>query len=226
MVPESHIMLPLEPGDQARRQPKAVRDDQPLSGVFRVMYFLATAILTLLVLVTAITAFYDPPEGTSDDFDFGLEGTVVQVDDSKADYNRNVSLIFQVTSAALFATAILGLGSRFNPLRAALVLGGIAVYLTGVGFWAESSDQWLGFLTTIVNFAVLGIGFLWLEEGLPLGPTGEVRRMEIPAAVPIASAPPPPAPPPPPPAYTPPPPPPPSLEQSPIEPPQSISEED
>ena len=203
-----------------------MRDDQPLSGVFRVMYCLATATLTLLVLVTALTAFYDPPEGTSDDFDFGLEGTVVQVDDSKADYNRNVSLIFQVTSAALFATAILGLGSRFNPLRAALVLGGIAVYLTGVGFWAESSEQWLGFLTTLINFAVLGIGFLWLEEGLPLGPTGEVRRMEIPAAATVSAtpAPAPAAPPPPPAAYAPPPPP--SVEHSPTEPPQNISEED
>ena len=190
------------------------------------MYFLATAILTLLVLVTAITAFYDPPEGTSDDFDFGLEGTVVEVDDSKADYNRNVSLIFQVTSAALFATAILGLGSRFNPLRAALMLGGIGVYLTGVGFWAESTDQWLGFLTTLVNFAVLGVGFLWLEEGLPLGPTGEVRHMEISAAATVSAtpAPAPAAPPPPPAAYAPPPPP--SVEHSPTEPPQNISEED
>jgi hypothetical protein len=106
------------------------------------------------------------------------------------------------------------------------MLGGVAVYLTGVGFWAESSDQWLGFLTTFVNFAVLGIGFLWLEDGLPLGPTGEVRRMEIPAAVPISSAAPPPAPPPPPSSYAAPPPPPSSVEQPRSEPPQNVSEED
>jgi hypothetical protein len=167
------------------------------------MYFLATAVVTLLVIVSAITAFYDAPEGSDDtDFDVGF----VQADEDRQDYNRNVSLILQVTSAGLFATAILGLGSRFNTLRAALMLGGLGVYLTGVGFWASSSDQWLGFLTTVVNFAVLGIGFMWLEEGLPLQPGGDVRRLEIPPAGP-AGAPgaPPPPPPPPPPSFSPPP---------------------
>lgn len=176
----------------------AGRDEPPLSGVFRVMYFLATTVVTLFVIISALTAFYDGPEGTQDPgFGLGFENTITGVDDEQNDYNRNVSLILQVTSAALFATAVLGLGSRFNPLRAALVLSGLLVYLVGVGFWAQSSDQWLGFVTTVANFAVLGVGFLWLEEGLPLESKQEVRRIAIPpTAAPIAAAPPPPPPPP------------------------------
>jgi hypothetical protein len=166
------------------------------------MYFLAMAVVTLLVIVSAITAFYDGPDDSqSPDADFGIEDTLIPANEAQADYNRNVSLILQVTSAGLFATAVLGLGSRFNPLRGALVLGGLAVYLAGVGFWAESSDQWLGFLMTLGNFLILGIGFLWLEEGLPLEPR-EVRRIDLSPSravpAPVVASPPPPPPPPPP----------------------------
>ena len=45
--------------------PLTNRADAPLSGVFRVVYFLATGVACLLVVVTAITAFYSPPEGDS-----------------------------------------------------------------------------------------------------------------------------------------------------------------
>jgi len=172
------------------------------------MYFLATTVVTLLVIVSALTAFYDGPEGTEDpDFGFGFENEIVQADADQEDYNRNVSLILQVTSAGLFATAVLGLGSRFNPLRASLMLGGLLVYLVSVGFWAQASDQWLGFVTTVLNFAVLGVGFLWLEEGLPLESKQEIRRIEIPpgGAAAVASPPSPPPPPPPPPVTSEPP---------------------
>jgi hypothetical protein len=182
-------------------------DDQPLTGVFRVVYFLATAVVTLMLVLSAIAAFYDgPDEGTGGDFGFGLEEAVS--DTSQDNYNRNVSLILTVVSAGLFATSILGLGSRFNPLRAGLLLGGLLVYITGMGFWASSSDQWIGFFTSLVSFAVLGVGFLYLEEGIPLGAPTEVRRIEIPATsaanpTPATAAPPPT--PPPPPLFTPPP---------------------
>jgi hypothetical protein len=202
----------------------AVRDDQPLSGVFRVMYFLAMAIVTLLVLVSAITAFYDSPDSESPGVLEPEVDVIFPADESQQDYNRNVSLILQVTSAALFATAVLGLGSRFNPLRGSLVLGGLLTYLVGVGYWAESSDQWLGFVTTLANFAILGIGFLWLEEGLPLEPKREVRRIEIPPAGGVVAAPPPPPPPAPPPP--PPPPPPASRFQPPVSPPPDAAAED
>jgi hypothetical protein len=163
------------------------------------MYFLATTVVTLLLIVSALTAFYDGPDGTADpDFGFGFENEIVQADAEQEDYNRNVSLILQVTSAGLFATAVLGLGSRFNPLRASLMLAGLLVYLVGVGFWAQSSDQWLGFVTTALNFAVLGAGFLWLEEGLPLEPKPQAPRIEIPPAGAAISSPSPPPPPPPP----------------------------
>src|SRR3990172_9011981 len=45
--------------------PLATRADAPLSGVFRVVYFLAVGVTSLFVVVTAITAFYSPPEGDS-----------------------------------------------------------------------------------------------------------------------------------------------------------------
>jgi hypothetical protein len=184
------------------------REEPPLSGVFRVVYFLTLAVVTLMVVVSAIVAFYDEPSaGTVDEFGFGFEEGIG--DDSQENYRRNVSLILTITSAGLFATSILGLGSRFNPLRSGLLLGGLLVYLTGVGFWASSSDQWIGFVMTALNFAVLGGGFLYLEEGLPLGPTGSVRRLEISPSGSLDTAasppvPPPPVPPPPP-TFTPPP---------------------
>jgi hypothetical protein len=174
------------------------RDDPPLSGFLRVIYTLITAGVAFMVLLTAVTAFYDPPDNDTADFGFGFDGGSEGADDSRDDYNRNVSLIFAATSAGLFGTAILGLGSRFNPIRSALLLGGAFAYWTSIGFWVGSSDQWVGFLLTLVNFAVLGVGFLYLDEGLPLEPK-VVRRIEIPPAgsgggaiAPVSSAPPPP----------------------------------
>lgn len=196
----------------------AGREEPPLSGVFRVMYFLATAVVTLLVVVSAVTAFYDgPDEPASGALEFGFEDAINPADEAEEDYNRNLALILQVTSAGLFATAVLGLGSRFNPIRASLMLGGLLTYLMGVGYWAASADQWLGFMTTVANFAILGIGFLWLEEGLPLDSKQKVRRIEIPPAGPGVAAPPqPPAPPPPP---------PPSMFQPPASRPEAVAED-
>lgn len=185
------------------------REDPPLSGVFRVVYFLATAVVTLMVVVSAIVAFYDEPsEAGVDEFGFGFQEGIT--DDSQENYRRNVALILSITSGGLFATSILGLGSRFNPLRSGLLLGGLLVYLASVGFWASSSDQWVGFIMTALNFAVLGGGFLYLEEGLPLGAPTPVRRLEIAPGnatgpPPAAAASPPPVPPPPPPTFAPPP---------------------
>ena len=182
----------------------ARRDDAPLSGFFRVIYALTTAGVAFMVILTAITAFYDPPDDEASDFGFGFQAGVS--DDSRDDYNRNVSLIFAATSAGLFGTAILGLGSRFNPIRSALLLGGGLAYGTSIGFWAASSDQWLGFLLTLTNFVVMGVGFVYLEDGLPLEAT-TVRRLEIPPSGfgERHTAPPAAPPPPPPPQFAPPP---------------------
>ena len=68
----------------------------------------------------------------------------------------------------MFAAAILGFGSRFNPLRAGLILGALVLFLTAMGFWAAASDKWIGFLMTLINFGVLAGCYVFLEEGLPL----------------------------------------------------------
>jgi hypothetical protein len=183
------------------------RPDPPHSGVFRSIYFLAVAAVALFLVLTAVLGFYDPPEGTPIDIPTGFEETGSQAQaaqDDRQDYNRNVSLILAAVSAAVFAAAILGLGSRFNPLRAGLLLGGLIIFLTAMGFWSSSSDQAIGFLMALINFGVLAGCILYLEDGIPMGPREPPRRLE---ASDIAAHPTPPgqttAPSPPPPAMTP-----------------------
>jgi hypothetical protein len=210
------------------------RPDPAHSGVLRTIYFLALAAVAFFTVLTAVRGFYDPPDGNSVDFPPGFEepgggSDFQQAQDDRHDYNRNVSLIFTAVSAAVFAAAILGLGSRFNPLRAGLVLSALVLFLTGMGFWADASDKWIGFLMALINFGVLAGCYLFLEEGLPLNPREPPRRL-----APSDIAPPPPSPlPPAPPPRTPPPtdfepsaPPPPSNEPPPTrtEPPPPMSD--
>lgn len=155
--------------------------DAPLAGLFRVVYALSAAVLTAAVVLTAIFAFYDAPGGDGEEFGgFDESNGFAQEDESDGNYRRNVSLILMVTSAGVFATSVLGLGSRFNALRSGLLLGGLAMYLTGVGFWSDGNDQWIGFVLTLIAFAALAGSFAWLDEGLPLGGAkpGE-RRLDI-----------------------------------------------
>jgi len=174
------------------------RPDPPHSGVFRTIYFLAVAATAFFVILTAVLGFYDPPDGNPLDISPGFEdsGSVSQADDDRADYNRNVSLIMAAVSGAVYAAAILGLGSRFNPLRAGLVLGGLVIFLTAMGFWSGSSDQSIGFLMALINFAVLVGCILYIEEGLPMSPREPPRRLAPSDIAPHAPAPPPSAPPP------------------------------
>jgi hypothetical protein len=255
----------------------ATSADAPLSGVFRVVYFLATGVACLLVVVTAITAFYDPPEGDGgfpgdgnlfgpdssfepttervdlDEFlDAVTNGEVdyVEVDGTKLtytlfsgftryeteieegdtvrgvlsdaglepfefppieeqsssgdegdnnereDYNRNVSLIFVATAAGAFAVAIFGLGARFSPLRAGLMLGGLLLFLTGMGYWADSTSEWLGFVSATAILLLLAAGFPSLDDGFPLraAPHTPPRRLtEEDVTIPREDEPPPPA---------------------------------
>jgi len=171
--------------------PHPARPDAPHSGVLRTIYFLAVAAVALFLVLTALLAFYDPPDGDPLDFTPGFEDSgAQQTQDDQADYNRNVTLIFAAVSAAVFAAAILGLGSRFHPLRAGLVLGGLVVFLVAMGFWAGSSDQWIGFLMTLINFGVLAGCYLFLEEGLPLSGGEPPRRMAPADIAPRPSTPP------------------------------------
>jgi len=169
------------------------RPDPPHSGVFRTIYFLAVAVVAFFVVVTAVLGFYDPPEGAPLDFPPGFEGSGSEFQAAQSerdDYNRNVSLIFAAVSAAVFTAAILGLGSRFNPLRSGLVLGGLVIFLTAMGFWVGSSDQSIGFLMALINFAVLVGCILYVEDGLPMGPREPPRRLAPSDIAPSVPAPP------------------------------------
>jgi hypothetical protein len=177
--------------------PHPARPDPPHSGVVRSLYFLALAAVVFFTALTAIIGFYDPPSGNSIDIAPGFEetgGTDLQEgQDDQADYSRNVSLILAAASAAVFAVAVLGLGARFNPLRAGLLLGGLIIFLTAMGFWSSSSDKWIGFLMSLINLAVLGGCALYLEDGLPMTPREPPRRLEAADIASPVAAPPPPA---------------------------------
>lgn len=129
--------------------------------------------------------------------DDSLAGDAFAGDADDGDYERNIMIILAVIASALFAAAVLGLGSRFNPLRAGLLGGGLVVFLTAMVFWGGASNDWLGFPAALVAFVVLAAGFPFLEDGLPMG-----ERRPPPAAGAISFTPGPPAdplPPPPPP---------------------------
>ncbi len=171
--------------------------DAPLSGLFRVVYFLAVAVVAVFLVVTAIASFYEAPSSDSvnpNDFVPGTFTTPLAAANDHDDYNRNVTLILIAVSAGAFAASILAFGSRFNPLRAGLLLGGLLIYLFGIGFWTGASNQWTGFLMSLIAFAVLAGSFAFLEEGLPPQylERRPVVRMDIPPAAPVSPLEPPP----------------------------------
>ena len=174
--------------------PHPARPDPPHSGVVRTIYFLAVAAAAIFVAITAVVGFYDPPAGDTA-FPSGFEESSIASDSQqeREDYNRNVTLILSAISAAVFAAAILGLGSRFNPLRAGLILGGLIIFLVAMGFWASSSDKWIGFLMTLVNLGALIGSSIGLEEGLPMRPREPARRLQPADIAPSPASPPPPA---------------------------------
>jgi len=159
--------------------PHPARSDPPHSGVVRTVYFLAVAVAAIFVAITAVVGFYEPPAGdTALPSGFEESSIATGAQQEKEDYNRNVTLILSAVSAAAFAAVILGLGSRFNPLRAGVILGGLIIFLVAMGFWASSSDKWIGFLMTLVNFGALLGSYVGLEEGLPMRPREPPRRLQ------------------------------------------------
>jgi hypothetical protein len=100
--------------------------------------------------------------------DDSLAGGALSVTADDGDYERNIMIILTVIASALFAAAVLGLGRRFNPLRAGLLGGGLIVFLTAMIYWGDASNDWLGFLVSLVTFVVLAAAFPFLENGLPL----------------------------------------------------------
>jgi len=159
--------------------PHPARPDPPHSGVVRTVYFLAVAVAAIFVAITAVVGFYEPPAGdTALPSGFEESSIATGAQHEKEDYNRNVTLILSAVSAAAFAAVILGLGSRFNPLRAGVILGALIIFLVAMGFWASSSDKWIGFLMTLVNFGALLGSYVGLEEGLPMRPREPPRRLQ------------------------------------------------
>lgn len=82
-------------------------------------------------------------------------------------YNRNVTIILGLISAALFAVAIFALTPAFNPLRAALIAAGLIIFLVAMGFWSGSGEDWLGLMMSALNFIILAALMPFLEHGLP-----------------------------------------------------------
>ena len=159
----------------------------PMAGVLRVLFFLAVAIVAVTVVVSGVTTLYKAPsgdEGGLDEFEgfeiegfeefeqleeFGVfDGFEFEEDQESADYNRNLGLIFGLIGTATIAVGLLGLGSRFNPLRAGLLAGGVGLVLTGVGVGSSGSDDWLTFVTSGLALLTLLGSVAWLDEGLPV----------------------------------------------------------
>jgi hypothetical protein len=140
-----------------------------MAGVLRVFFFLAVAVLAVTVVVSGVTTLYDAPSEEAGEFE-GFED--VSPSGETADYNRNVGLILGLIGAGTIASGLLGLGSRFNPLRTGLLAGGVGLVLGGVGLGSTGSDDWLTFLTSSLALATLLGSSLWLDEGLVVWPTG------------------------------------------------------
>ncbi len=100
--------------------------------------------------------------------DESMAGDAFSGNGDDGDYERNIMIILAVIASALFAAAILGLGRRFNPLRAGLLGGGLIVFLTAMVYWGDASHDWLGFVVSLVAFIVLAAVFPFLEDGLPM----------------------------------------------------------
>ena len=98
----------------------------PLAGVLRVLFFLAVAVVGVTTVVSGVTTLYDAPSSGEDEFRDaeGFDGFSCGPDEDKADYNRNVGLVVGLIGVAVSTGGLLGLGSRFNPLRSGLLAGG------------------------------------------------------------------------------------------------------
>lgn len=137
----------------------------PMAGVLRVLFFLAVAVVGITVVVSGVTTLYDAPSGGDGGFE-SFNG--FEEDDDVADYNRNVGLIVGLIGSGAIVIGLLGLGSRHNPLRSGLLVGGVGLVMAGVGFGAGGSDDWLVFLTSGLALLALIVSGFWLDEGLPV----------------------------------------------------------
>jgi hypothetical protein len=154
-----------------------VQPPAPLTGTLRVFYFLALLGVTLAMVLTGVFTNYEAPAafqyeeeiapgyGYDDEFAPGYE----EENGGQGDYWRNVGIILALTGTGFMGAAILGLGSRFNPMRVGLLLAGLVLFGIGVGTASAGSDHWLSFVMAALGFVTVAGSFPWLEEGLPIG---------------------------------------------------------
>ena len=145
----------------------------PLAGVLRVVFFLAVAVIGVTAVVTGVSNLYEKPSGDEVQFEGlegfeGFEGILFGPDQETADYNRNQGMILGFIGIGIIAVGLLGLGSRFNPLRSGLLGGGAALVMAGVFIGSGGSNEWLTFLTSGLATLTLIACSPWLDDGFPL----------------------------------------------------------
>jgi len=145
----------------------SLQSTAPLAGTLRVFYFLALFGVILAVVLTGVFTNYKPPKAYQEEDEFARQ--FEEEGGGQGDYTRNVGLILALTGTGLMGTAILGLGSRFNPMRIGLLLAGLVLFGTGVGMGSTGSNDWTCFVTAAVGFVTVAASFPWLEDGLPIG---------------------------------------------------------
>jgi hypothetical protein len=174
-------------------------ESQPLAGFFRVLYFLAATTVTVAVVATGVATFADSPERRDpyatpyqDDQVEQFQDEQAAYEKEQADYERDTGLVLSLVGTAVMAAAVLGLGSRFNALRGGLLLGGLLLFLTGVGGQdaisfssggPERSDVWISFFVSCIAFVTVIGSCRWLDEGMPVGgrfQSGAARPPDVP----------------------------------------------
>ncbi|MGQ9573053.1 MAG: hypothetical protein ACUVV3_07715 [Dehalococcoidia bacterium] len=141
-----------------------VQPSAPLAGTLRVFYFLTLLGVTLAVVLTGVFTNYGPPDAYQSEDEFIREFR--QEQGAQRDYSRNVGLILGLTGTAFMGASVLGLSSRFNPMRIGLLLAGFILFGAGVATGSTGSQDWLCFLTAALGFVTVAGSFPWLEEGL------------------------------------------------------------
>jgi hypothetical protein len=133
-----------------------------MAGVLRVVYFLALSGILVAFGVTLITTVY---QGPSNDIGGGFASAFA--DGAEQNYNRNLGAIFGLLGSATMGLAILGFQSSLNTLRSGLLLGGLLLFYTGLGFSSSGSDEGLAAFWSLGALCVLFVGAYYLDDGMP-----------------------------------------------------------
>jgi hypothetical protein len=132
----------------------------PMAGLLRVIFFIALVSAVTIFVISLVTSVYEGPgEGVSS------RVTSVLVDDTEANYNRNLGIIYSLISGALSAVAILGLRSNLNALRCGLLAAGLGVFFAGFGYATSGSSDWLVAVWSLLATIVLLASARYLEDG-------------------------------------------------------------